>query len=360
MSTLSVTNTFVAGNVIKASEQNQNFSDIVTWANGSIGNANFTTLTGTVTWAVTTNSLAASITNTGTEGSITVAHNGALASGKSAVKITSNSAQSAGTALLEINESSVSNAIPVVKITDAGSSNSSVQITATGNGGPALQVVSTTKPSHPCPSMTTTQRNALVSPTEGDEIYNSTNKRKELFDGTNWVGSSGPMTGTVVDYVGTSIPNSTLRCDGTAVSRTTYAALFAAIGTNWGVGDGSTTFNLPDLLGRATIGDGTGSGLTARTMADSGGEETHVLLAAELAPHKHFTVAAAHSNSGLSNSTQVAEDDATSTNTYALKGSNSGASEGLSGDGSGSPSNLSSTGHNNMQPFKVVKKVIVI
>lgn len=57
-------------------------------------------------------------------------------------------------------------------------------------------------------------------------------------------------TGVVLPFAGTAAPTGWLACDGTAISRTTYASLFAAISTSYGVGDGSTTFNLPDLRGR--------------------------------------------------------------------------------------------------------------
>jgi hypothetical protein len=60
--------------------------------------------------------------------------------------------------------------------------------------------------------------------------------------------------GMVAAYAGSSAPSGWLLCDGTAVSRTTYSALFAAIGTSYGAGDGSTTFNLPDLRGRVPVG----------------------------------------------------------------------------------------------------------
>ena len=93
--------------------------------------------------------------------------------------------------------------------------------------------------------------------------------------------------GTVFQYAGSSLPSGWLDCDGSAVSRTTYADLFAAIGTTWGAGNGSTTFNVPDLRGRALIGVGTGSGLTARSLSGSGGTETHNLSTAELATHNH-------------------------------------------------------------------------
>ncbi len=64
--------------------------------------------------------------------------------------------------------------------------------------------------------------------------------------------------GAVLDYAGSTVPTGWLECDGSAISRTTYADLFAAIGTTWGDGDGSTTFNLPNAAGRSRIGAGTG------------------------------------------------------------------------------------------------------
>ena len=61
---------------------------------------------------------------------------------------------------------------------------------------------------------------------------------------------SGVSIGTIVPYGGTSAPTGFLACDGSAISRTTYADLFSAISTTWGTGDGSTTFNIPDLRNR--------------------------------------------------------------------------------------------------------------
>jgi len=70
------------------------------------------------------------------------------------------------------------------------------------------------------------------------------------FDGANLTGIQGVNTGLIVPWTDSSIPSGFLECDGTAVSRTTYADLFAVVGTNYGAGDGSTTFNLPDLADR--------------------------------------------------------------------------------------------------------------
>lgn len=69
--------------------------------------------------------------------------------------------------------------------------------------------------------------------------------------------------GSIIDFVGNNIPNGYLECNGAAVSRTTYKALFDAIGTAWGAGNGSTTFNLPDMGGRTTIGTGRGHALAS-------------------------------------------------------------------------------------------------
>ena len=99
--------------------------------------------------------------------------------------------------------------------------------------------------------------------------------------------ASGAPAGTVYAYAGSTAPSGHLLCDGAAVSRTAYADLFAVLSTAYGVGDGSTTFNVPDLRGRTAIGAGTGSGLTARTLAATGGEESHALTEAELAYHRH-------------------------------------------------------------------------
>lgn len=71
--------------------------------------------------------------------------------------------------------------------------------------------------------------------------------------------------GVIMDYAGSSVPTGWLECDGSAVSRTTYANLFTALSTTWGSGDGATTFNLPDFRGRARIGKGTGT--VAETVA---------------------------------------------------------------------------------------------
>src|SRR5215831_1284426 len=91
--------------------------------------------------------------------------------------------------------------------------------------------------------------------------------------------------GVIVPFAGAAAPSTEwLMCDGAAVSRATYAALFTAIGTVYGAGDGSTTFNVPNLQGRVPVGKDTG---TFTPLGKTGGEQTHVLTVGELAQHSH-------------------------------------------------------------------------
>lgn len=95
-------------------------------------------------------------------------------------------------------------------------------------------------------------------------------------------------TGTIMAYVyDQNLPEGWLLCDGSAVSRTDYSELFAVIGTLYGEGDGSTTFNLPDLRGRVVVGSGDGPSTSNRTVGEEFGEETHTMTINELVPHTH-------------------------------------------------------------------------
>ena len=75
--------------------------------------------------------------------------------------------------------------------------------------------------------------------------------------------------GMLAPYAGKTAPEGWLLCDGSAVSRTAYAALFAVIGTTYGAGNGSTTFTLPDLRGRVAAGANASNALASRAGADS-------------------------------------------------------------------------------------------
>jgi microcystin-dependent protein len=109
-------------------------------------------------------------------------------------------------------------------------------------------------------------------------------------------GIQGPIgiapTGTIFMWPALSPPGGYLLCAGQAVSRTQYAALFSIISTTFGSGDGSTTFNLPNLQSRMPLG-ASADGITY-PLASLGGEPTHTLLSAELAVHAHHLTDPGH------------------------------------------------------------------
>ena len=113
---------------------------------------------------------------------------------------------------------------------------------------------------------------------------------------TDSAGANLFLTGVVQMYGGTAAPNGWLLCNGTAVSRTTYASLFAVCGTTYGTGNGSTTFNVPNFSSRMPIGVGTGSGLTARTLGTSYGAETSTLTSANIPSLTTGNVSADHTH----------------------------------------------------------------
>jgi microcystin-dependent protein len=96
------------------------------------------------------------------------------------------------------------------------------------------------------------------------------------------IGSLGVAAGSVISYAASTAPTGWLKANGAAISRTTYSVLFAAIGTTYGAGDGSTTFNIPELRGEFIRGLDDGRGVdTGRALgsyqADSFASHTHGL-----------------------------------------------------------------------------------
>lgn len=144
------------------------------------------------------------------------------------------------------------------------------------------------------------------------------------------------MTGTVLPFAGTTAPTDWLLCFGQAVSRTTYANLFAAIGTTYGAGDGSTTFNLPDLRGRVAAGkddmggaaagrltnSGTGNpGINGATLGATGGVDRHTLSVAQMPSHTHTVTGAAATTLGGSDQKATIEGSSGAPATAASQGS---------------------------------------
>lgn len=128
--------------------------------------------------------------------------------------------------------------------------------------------------------------------------YNATTSKIQLLNPSLQTIPAGSM----MPFAGATVPTGWLLSYGQAVNRTTYANLFSAIGTTWGIGDGSTTFNLPDMRGRTPFGKDNMGGTSANrltatynggvdgsSLGNVGGEQAHVLTVAELAAHTHVT-----------------------------------------------------------------------
>lgn len=202
--------------------------------------------------------------------------------------------------------------------------------------------------------------------TASDEIIfgdatDSGNLKKDTVQGILDLVSSLPA-GAVTDFAGSTLPTGWLWCDGSVISRTTYADLFTAISTTYGAGDGSTTFALPDARGRVTAGKdnmdntvGTGGGDAGRltsgskaavdgdTLGASGGVQEHLLL------HEESGVPA-HSHPYLRHNTV----------TRTSSGANTAGAGSVGATTSDNAAADAAQAHTNVQPTLVLNKIIKI
>ncbi len=187
--------------------------------------------------------------------------------------------------------------------------------------------------------------------------------------------SSVFITGEIRAFGSSTVPTGFLACDGTSYLRADYPDLFIAIGTTWGNVDG-THFNVPDLRGKSILGSGTGTGLTARAVGDTGGEETHLLTTTELPSQTHNVTESAHAHSltdpGHYHSVQGHDNDGSGTHRYAgaLSSSAQSGAQGMAETKvTGITLATAKTGltvadtngdgaHNNMQPWACVGFII--
>ena len=122
------------------------------------------------------------------------------------------------------------------------------------------------------PVGTTAQRPG--SPATGDSRWNTTLSQQEIYNGTSWERVGGVPAGSIFWFGSSTVPTGYLECNGAAVSRTTYSQLFDALGTVFGSGNGSSTFNVPDLRGEFVRGWDNGRGVdSGRNFATPQGDE---------------------------------------------------------------------------------------
>ena len=128
------------------------------------------------------------------------------------------------------------------------------------------------------PNGTTAQRPTAA---KGQIRFNSTTTEFEGYNGSAWGGlASGVPVGTILAHAANTPPTGFLECNGSNISRSTYATLFSAISTTFGVGDGSSTFALPDLRGQfirgwANTGSTDASRVFGSTQTDQNKNHTH-------------------------------------------------------------------------------------
>jgi len=157
------------------------------------------------------------------------------------------------------------------------------------------------------------------------------------FSGANLTGIEGIPTATIVPWSSASVPTGFLECNGQTVSRSTYSALFAIVGTTYGAGDGSSTFLVPNIQDNVPVGKSgtkalasTGGANTVASTGNVGGSTANATLSeAQLASHSH--------SGGGSSSTALPNFG--STNPRATIPANTGAA----GSGTGHSHNMSAT-----------------
>lgn len=416
MATLVIGTNFTAGTVAKASEVNGNFSNIVSWST-TLDVDNFATLTGELDFLVSTTK-AVKIVNNGTANSIDVLSNGSstalaianavqLTGSKATILITDSIAQvTAGSAELKMALSS-SATIPAIDILHGA--NTTFQVKSTH-----LVV----------PSKTTAERDAIVAAPVASVLFNSTVQELQFNTSSGWAqsvptGSVQTYAGFIVpggwllcdgtavsrtgyssllnviskSFTGTTASNMTISSISlagianiqtgwyisgtginpgttvTAVGISTLTISPAAIASGtvtltvapYGIGDGSTTFNVPDMRRRVAMGSGgSGSAIIGNSLGNSGGAESHILLAAEGVSHTHILGVAGSHNHNVN----YQSPSATGNDGYTIQPTFSAITSGTTpiqavGDHNHSISaSAGGSAHNNIQPALIINYII--
>ena len=187
------------------------------------------------------------------------------------------------TNLLKIRNSSNNGWLVLGSLTDAAHTNNFGLATKaspdfTGTVDSAGDIVMAGTGALKLPNGTTAQRPTAAT---GQIRFNNTTTEFEGYNGSAWGGlASGVPVGTILAHAANTPPTGFLECNGSNISRSTYATLFSAISTTFGVGDGSSTFALPDLRGQfirgwANTGSTDASRVFGSTQTDQNKNHTH-------------------------------------------------------------------------------------
>jgi len=174
------------------------------------------------------------------------------------------------------------------------------------------------------------------------------------FSGANLTGIEGIPTATIVPWSSASVPTGFLECNGQAVSRSTYSALFAIVASTYGGGDGSSTFNVPNLSDKVAVGKSNNKALASAAGAETvtstgnvGGTTANASLStAQLASHSH-SGAGAGSGTGAGGPTRTIA----SGNNTGSTGSGSGHQHNMSANFSGDATSV-------LQPYLTIIYII--
>lgn len=361
MATLTIPHTFLAGTPALASEVNANFQAVVSWTQGQISTDNLgilgarsVALPTSPTFAIlslsqTSSNIALNINNSGTDSSIVINQSGAIANGKGAILINSPSTQVTPGAAELLLSLATNSTIPAILVKHGAVETMSLTKDQLNLYASAVEIDAERIK---LPIRTSSQRDAVTQ--EGSILYNITTKVVQYRDATEW--KDFTPTGIIQMFGGSTAPTGWLLCNGSEVSQTTYASLYAIIGTNFNTGgEAPGNFRLPDFRRRVPVGaGGTGTATLGNAVGDDGGAETHTLTTAEMPSHGH-TTSSTDPNSNIT--------------MYRSAFFGAGNSLGTSGGSdqwryatSGMPLVADNTGgngaHNNMQPSLVVNYII--
>lgn len=205
----------------------------------------------------------------------------------------------------------------------------------------------------------------LIAGTPYTATYDSDNT-EWLLHGYYSAPSNLPL-GSIVPYAASTAPTSNfVLCYGQAVSRTTYASLFSLVSTTYGVGDGSTTFNVPDLRGRSIFGvdamGGSGASrigtIVGATIGSAGGTETHTLTEAQLPAHTHVASVTDPGHTHTYNEAQYTVSSTNNATSVATSNSSANTGSATTGITVSNANTGSGSAHSNMPPAIVLAYIM--